>query len=81
MSEIEDMLRGVLILVGAVLVLHGALLFEAAYQATNPIYSAFSSIIEIFVALALIVLGLSKKPEKVLETIAGFLQDALDRIF
>jgi hypothetical protein len=73
--------RVIVAIVGIVLVVHGILFFEVAYQATNPVYSALSSIIGVFVGFALIVLGLSKKPEKVLETIADFLGDVLDRIF
>jgi uncharacterized membrane protein len=79
---IRVMLARVMVaIVGIVLIVRGILFFEVAYQATNPVYSAFSSIIEVFVGFALIVLGLSKKPEKVLETIADFLGDVLDRIF
>jgi uncharacterized membrane protein len=79
---IRVMLARVMVaVVGIVLIVRGILFFEVAYQATNPVYSAFSSIIEVFVGFALMVLGLSKKPERVLETIADFLGDVLDRIF
>jgi type IV secretory pathway TrbL component len=84
MSQSEDILlivRAALAIIGGVVVIHGILSLEVAYQASNPIYSGFSCIIEIFVGLALIVVVISKKPEKALETIADFLRDALDSIF
>jgi hypothetical protein len=76
-EEVLNIVRAVVAILGAVLVFHVAILLEAGYQAANPIYS----IIEVFIGFGLIVVGLSKKPEKVLEIIADFLQDLLDRIF
>jgi hypothetical protein len=62
------------------MVIHGILSLEVAYQASNPIYSGFATMIQILGGLALIVVVISKKPEN-LETTADFLRDVLDGIF
>ena len=78
MSEIELVLRSLLVIVGTAMIIAGVTVLQLANSILS--YSFVSSILEIFVGFGLIVLGLSKKPEKVFETIVDFLRDVVDKV-